>query len=192
MRPGRRSPRRRLEFVGRHHGHLVLLAVTLLVLALNPASNGSQMGSSRCTWRSSTPKSCLMRSGRDSQRRSSPAHARREVSRQRSPNRRPATSAVGEAKKATAAAVATFSESTPSAIGMETVMSHAASAAALRPGPSAPRSRATPTGCPGPEIWEPAPRDLWWTPDRRQRHVVPRRRQQSRRPGAGGARPATT
>ena len=43
---------------------------------------------------------------------------------------------------ATAAAVATFSESTPGAIGMRTRRSHAARAASLNPGPSAPTSSA--------------------------------------------------
>ena len=47
--------------------------------------------------------------------------------------------------RATAAAVATFSESTPSAIGIETTTSAPASAPAESPGPSAPSSNAT--GC---------------------------------------------
>ena len=42
-----------------------------------------------------------------------------------------------------AAAVATLSESTPAAIGMRTLVSAAARASAVRPGPSAPRSNAS-------------------------------------------------
>ena len=51
-----------------------------------------------------------------------------------------------------AAAVATLTESTPGAIGMRTRRSTAPRAAALRPAPSAPSSRAIRSGAVGDEV----------------------------------------